>query len=832
MSRRGAPGADSGVETAHLVARSGAPAALGVPWGTLIESLIEAVWVVDTVGQRIVAANQAAADLVGLRPQELLGRSALEFAAAPEDMFFWEDVAAGLSDHIHSETLVRGADGVAIPVERSVRRVEASPAQPVFVVAMRDLRAQRQSENQHEALLAELRATLESTADGILAIDLHGNVRNYNRRFADMWQVPDALMLRRDDAALLAHLSGMVVDDAGYQDRLTYLAESPLLEATDLLVLRSGRMLERVSRPQYSRGQPTGRVFAFRDVTLQRDHESRLRLAAKVFESSLDAVFITDADFRMLAANPACERLTGAAQAQLLGSSTRDMFHDPHDLGLSGRIAQHLEADGLWEGEVWRRSDRSAAHAVQVSWVLLRDDYGGAVQSICFFRDLTEKNAAQQRIETLAYRDVLTGLPNRLLLTQRVDFALRMAERNGGHFAVLFLDLDRFKTINDSMGHAFGDRVLVEVADRIRLCLRDVDTLCRLGGDEFVVFLQEADVHGAEIGARRILQALARPLQIDAMRFSVGCSIGVALYPEDGKTLDDLIQYADTAMYRVKEHGRGSFRFYQPQMNVDVLSRMKMDHAMRLAMQQNRFRVYYQPQISLATGELVAAEALARWTDPDMGEVGPAVFIPLAEETGFIISIGNWVLDEAVRQARQWEREGQPVTVSINVSALQFQQADFVQRVGGVLRDAGLRPELLELELTESILLKDAHEALARLHALATLGVGLSIDDFGTGYSSLAYLKRFPISKLKIDRSFVTGLPGDEGDRAIVSAIIGMARALKLDVVAEGVETQAQRQYLLGQQCASFQGYLCSPALPAAQFQELVRALPRSQPGA
>ena len=809
----------------------GTPVSGTMPWTALIDSLIEAVWVVDAVGFRIIAVNQAGLDLVGLAREELVGKPAIELTATPEDMFFWEDVAAGLTESIFSETLVRGADGVPIPVERRVSRVWPDGGAPVFLVGMRDLRHQRNTENMLESLLAELRATLESTADGILAIDLEGRVRNYNRRFAELWQVPDHLMLERDDAALFAHLASMVEDGAQYQARLDQLAQLPLLEATDALKLRSGRTIERVSRPQYSRGQPSGRVFAFGDISQRIDSEARLRLAAKVFESSLDAVFISGPDYLLLAANPACERLTGSSQAQLLGSSAREMFYDPHDLGFFVRVEQHLRADGLWEGEVWRKSEGRSARAVQLSWVLLRGEAGHASHSICFFKDLTEKHAAQQRIETLAYRDVLTGLPNRLMLTQRVDFALRMAERNGGQFAVFFLDLDRFKNINDSMGHTFGDRVLVEVADRIKQCLRDVDTLCRLGGDEFVVFLQQADAHGAETGAQRILEALARPFQIDGMSFSVGCSIGVALYPEDGKTLDELIQYADIAMYRVKERGRGNFRFYQPQMNVDVLSRMKMDHAMRLAMQQGRFRLHYQPQIALATGAMVGTEALVRWSDPELGEVAPAIFIALAEETGFIITIGNWVLEEAVRQAAAWQDAGTPVTVSINVSALQFQQADFVQMVGNTLRSAGLRSPLLELELTESILVQDADEALGRLHALAAIGVGLSIDDFGTGYSSLAYLKRFPISKLKIDRSFVMGLPQDESDRAIVSATIGMARGLKLDVVAEGVETEAQREYLLGLQCASFQGFLCSPALPAVEFELLMGTLARAPAG-
>ena len=310
------------------------------------------------------------------------------------------------------------------------------------------------------------------------------------------------------------------------------------------------------------------------------------------------------------------------------------------------------------------------------------------------------------------------------------------------------------------------------------------------------------------------------------MSFSVGCSIGVALYPDDGRTLDDLVKCADIAMSRVKEHGRGNFRFYQPQMNVDLLSRMKMDYAMRQAMEKGLFRLHYQPQIALDSGCLLGVEALIRWTDVEFGNVSPALFIPLAEETGFIVAIGNWVLGEAVRQATLWQLADQAVTVSINVSATQFQQADFVERVERAIQSAGLRPGLLELELTESILVRDVDETLARLHQLARLGVGMSIDDFGTGYSSLAYLKKFPISKLKIDRSFVMGLPDDESDRAIVSATIGMARALGLTVVAEGVETVAQRDYLAALECESFQGYLCSPGLPAVEFERLRSRLP------
>lgn len=676
----------------------------------LLDAMIEGVCLVDPKTLRIVTANQMLTALVGIAQADFVGMPIVELTQSPEDLFFWEDVAAGLTDHILSDTRLRCIDGVAIPVERKVSRVWLDPGNPVFLVGVRDLRQQRQAEEQLEDRMAELRATLESTGDGILVVDTAGAVRHFNRRFMELWNVPHEINMDGGGSALFSHLASCVQDEASYQDQLTSIANDPEIQCTDVVLLRSGRMLERVTLPQTTRGRVVGRVYSF--------------------------------------------------------------------------------------------------------------------------RDLTERLDAQKRIETLAYTDVLTGLPNRLLLSQRVAVALRAAQRNGATFALLFVDLDRFKNINDSLGHAFGDQALIEASARIQQTLREVDTLCRIGGDEFIAFLQEADAFGAEIVARRILDKLAQPFMVDTVSFSLGCSIGVAMYPEDGRTLDTLIQCADTAMYRVKERGRGNFRFYQPQMNVDLLSRVKMDHAMRQAMDQGLFRLHYQPQISLCDGRLLGVEALIRWTDADLGNVSPGTFIPLAEESGFIVTIGNWVLEEAVRQALAWQQSGQPVVVSVNVSALQFQQSDFVERVANAVRGAGLNPDLLELELTESILIRDVSETLARLHALAALGVSLAIDDFGTGYSSLAYLKKFPISKLKIDRAFVMGLPEDEGDRAIVSATIAMARALKLSVVAEGVETPAQRDYLHGLQCEAFQGFLCAPGLPAAEFESvrsrLAAALPSS----
>jgi diguanylate cyclase (GGDEF)-like protein len=628
----------------------------------------------------------------------------LELTATPEDMYFWEDVAAGLEGSIHSHTLLRHADGEPIAVERRVSKVWLHEDEPVYLLSLRDLRPQRAIESALELRLAELRATLDSTGDGILVTDLDGRVRHYNRLFVELWEVPEGVLQAGHDAALWAYMAHLVKEEPAYQQRLDAILSEPQSQGRDIILLRSGKLLERNVCMQTHGEQALGRVFAF--------------------------------------------------------------------------------------------------------------------------RDLTERLESQRRIETLSHTDVLTGLPNRLLLGQRADLALHLAQRNGGQCAVLFIDLDRFKNVNDSLGHSHGDQLLREVSQRIGGCLRDVDTLSRMGGDEFLVFLQDADALGAEVAARRILASLGQAFLLDGVDLTQGCSMGISMYPADGNNLEELITCADTAMHLVKERGRGNFRFYQPQMNVDLLSRMKLDHAMRIAMDKGLFCLHYQPQVSLCNGALLGVEALVRWTDPQLGNMSPAVFIPLAEESGFIITIGNWVLQEAVSQAQRWAQAGTPVAVSINVSALQFQQSDFVDRVARTIQQAGLPASLLELELTESILLQDANEALARLHDLSNLGVSLAIDDFGTGYSSLAYLKKFPISKLKIDRAFVTGLPADESDRAIVSATIGMAKALKLAVVAEGVETVAQREYLQGLACEAFQGFLCSPAVPAQELSAMLQGGP------
>ncbi|RYF07908.1 MAG: bifunctional diguanylate cyclase/phosphodiesterase [Comamonadaceae bacterium] len=779
------------------------------------------MWLVCPDTLQVVYCNRAASLLVDRPANAMVGMPVQHLAATPEDQYFWSQPAVDIRAGIHSDTRLLTGSGQLLSVERRVTAVQWQD-RSLLLLTMLSRSRQEATERELETLLSELRATLDSAADAMLVCDMQGRVRAFNQRLATLWSMPHGLLVQRDDDAIHAFMAEQVAHPASYKARLASIAQEPLQETTDVFLLRDGTAVERRSVPQLLHGRPAGRVYSFRDITRQAEAQAGLRLAARVFDSSLDAIFIADQRHVLVRMNPGCERLLGTPCAVLLGQSAAQLFGSGGAQGLMQQVAEGWERDGFWEGELWLQREGEPDCAVHVSWVALRGDDGEIAQSIGFMRDLTAQQAAQRRIEELAWSDLLTGLPNRTLLSRRVDLAIESARAHDSGFAILFLDLDRFKIVNDSLGHHFGDRVLKLVAERLQGCLRQTDMLCRLGGDEFVIYLHAGDSGVASSVAQRILDDMLRPFVLDGMGFSIQCSIGVALYPQDGETLDDLVKQADTAMYGVKERGRGSYSFYQPRMNAHLLARMQMEHAMRQALGLGQMAVHYQPQVAMATGRIVGAEALVRWTEPDLGPVSPGVFIALAEESGYIVTLGAWVMEQAIQEAAFWMRSGTPLVVAVNVSALEFRQPGFVEHLTLMLQLHGLPANLLELELTETILLQDAQEMELRLAELAQLGVGLAIDDFGTGYSSLAYLKKLTIHKLKIDQSFVRGLPDDEGDRAIVGAITSMGKALHIEVVAEGVETQAQRMALEQLNCQNFQGFLCAPGLPVPEFRALL----------
>ena len=805
-----------------------------VHWAPIIEGLLEAVWVIDPRTLRVLTVNASAARLLGVPRETLLGSPVQDWIADPQDHVYWQEWQAGIVQTLKSEATVRRADGSLVRVQRRITPVTPDGGETVVLVAMQDCREWQQTCQQLEALLTELRAALESTSDGILVCDLQGHIRAFNRPFAALWGLPDELLTHQDDTAIWAHLASSVSDPTGFQSRLGELQRAPLLEAHDVIVLRNGRILERVSRPQLARGRPIGRVYTHRDVTERAATDAKLRLAAKLFEASLDPIVLTDPRHRIVACNPAALRLAGLDAADPQGDPVEALLYAPGRPDWLQEVDTALQAKGYWEGELWLRRREAPGVALLASWVLLRDGQGQPLHTVLFAKDLSEKLEAQRRIEQLAYTDPLTGLPNRLMLGERVGHAVRLAQRLGRGFALLFLDLDRFKSINDSLGHLFGDRVLVEVAARLQRCLRQTDTLARLGGDEFVIHLHDADRRAAEITARRIIEAIEQPVSIEEMQFTLSCSIGIAMYPDDGATLDELIQHADTAMYQVKERGKGHYRFYQADMNADLLARIQMDHAMRQGLERGEFMLHYQLRVELRTGRATGCEALLRWQRPGEGLVMPGTFIAVAEETGLIALLGQWVLDSAIAQAAQWAAQGRPLQVAVNVSALQFQQANFVQDVADALQRHGLPPQWLELELTESILIRDTDEALAKLQALADLGVTLALDDFGTGFSSLVYLRRFPLHRLKIDRSFITAVPENPTDAAIVAAIVQMGHALSMETVAEGVERPEQVQALLDLDCDHCQGFLYARPMPADALQDWLqqRSAEPSRPAA
>ncbi len=677
------------------------PAALpGVlAWSALLQGLPQAAWVVALASQRVVAANAAAGVLLGRPVQGLIGESAVALSASPEDMAYWASVTDHDCCELHSDALLARPDGGVLHVSRSIQPIpDAAGGATHALVLLRDRSAEQHADDGREAALADLQATLEATADGILVADLNGRIRTFNRRFAQVWAMPVTLLQQHDDAAVYTWMNRSVVGPEDYERRLQALQLATGVTATDRLHLHSGQVLERVTRPLWSAGRVLGRVYSY--------------------------------------------------------------------------------------------------------------------------RDLSERLAIDGQLEAMSLTDALTGQPNRRRLAECLDEATTTLRREGGSIALLVVDLDRFRHINDSLGHGMCDQVLSYMGQRIQGCLRDGDTLARLGADQFALLVSPADGPAAEATARRVLKVVSQPSQVGDATFTLTCSIGIALCPAHGTGLDDLTRHAESAMRAVKLGGRASYRLHQARAEGDRRSHMRLDHAMRQALVSRRFRLHYQPQVALDDGRLVGAEALLRWRDPELGDVPPARFIPVAEDSGFIVAIGDWVLSQAVRQAALWHQRGQSLPVAVNVSALQFQQPQFVDRVANVLAVSGLPAQLLELELTESILVHDADEALRRLQALAALGVKLSIDDFGTGYSSLAYLKRFPIDKHKIDRSFVMGLPSDERDAGIVRAILQMAAALGMKVIAEGVETEAQRAFLQDAGCDSFQGFLFAPALDALSFEQ------------
>ncbi|OHB28756.1 MAG: hypothetical protein A2X84_06500 [Desulfuromonadaceae bacterium GWC2_58_13] len=570
-------------------------------------------------------------------------------------------------------------------------------------------------------------------------------------------------------------------------------------------------------------------IETLEDQTAQRHALEQLNKLGQAVEQSPTSVIITDRNGRIEYVNPKFTSLTGYSSAEVLGKTPRilktghtdpDEYHKMWETLLDGRE---------WRGEFLNKKKSGDFYWESATISPVRDPDGNISHFVAVKEDITQRKANEESLQEkelhlhyLAHHDSLTGLPNRALFQDRLRHAIDKAERAQQKVALLLLDLDRFKNINDSLGHDVGDELLLQVARRIKICVRETDTVARFGGDEFVIILENiGQIEKVAFLAQKLQQELNKATQVGEHELYVSTSIGISLYPNDGRDVESLLSSADVAMYRAKAQGRNTHTFYTADMNARTHDFLLLESGLRRAIEQNQLVLHYQPQIDLASRRVIGAEALIRWQHPERGMISPADFIPLAEETGLIVPIGRWVLQTACAQARHWQDQGcQPIPIAVNISGRQFKQPAFVDMLVDIVENSGLDPQWIELEITESVIMENVDETIMILTDLKIRGFQLAIDDFGTGYSSLSYLKRFPISKLKIDRSFVRDIATDENDAAIVASVIALTKNMDLQVIAEGVETEDQVRFLIQRGCLQGQGFLFSRPLPAEEFEK------------
>jgi diguanylate cyclase (GGDEF)-like protein/PAS domain S-box-containing protein len=561
-----------------------------------------------------------------------------------------------------------------------------------------------------------------------------------------------------------------------------------------------------------------------RDITEQKQAEAQIHLAANVFAQGKEAIVISNADRNIVMVNKAFSDITGYSEIEVLGKAVRTLYSGYKSEEIYGAMIESLEKLGHWQGEIWNRRKNGEVYLEWLSISCSIDADGKLSHYVGIFSDITQHREAEERMHWLSHFDPLTGLPNRTLLEDRCKQAISMVHGSGDPMALMFLDLDHFKNINETIGHRCGDLLLVELANRMTFITREQDTVSRLGGDDFVLALPGINASGAAQIAERVMATIARPFEIEEHEISISGSIGIAMYPVDGSDFETLIKCADMAMFRAKQDGRNNYCFFTADIQTRTVRTLQLDNALRRVLERGQLLLHYQPQVSLHDGCIIGVEALLRWQHPEFGMISPVEFIPIAESNGMILSIGEWVMLTAARQMKAWMDEGfAPMIMSVNLSAVQFRHPSLPDLVMRVLDEVGLSSEYFELELTESAAMENPLAATAMMDELYRRGIRMSIDDFGTGYSSLAHLKRFKVYKLKIDRSFVSDIPNDSDDKAIVCAVINLAGGLGLQTIAEGVETEEQLSFLRENGCQEMQGYFYSRPLPADQLAILLR---------
>ena len=796
----------------------------------IFESSASGIAVVNLEGY-LKVTNFAIQHMLGYSADELAGMEFTDFTHPDDANKNWQlqlDLISGKIDHykLDKRFIRKNGDMFWASVNVSAVRDEQNKHHSIISI-LEDITDRKNIENKLEKSTAQFKAIFNAISDAAVFVDTNRHIVMINPSVTDNFgynldelqgKSSEVLYENVEDYQLLAHSRFNIDANANSQlYEMTYRRK----DGTVFIGETQGTKVED------EHGDVIGFIGIFRDISERKKTEQRLRLSQKIFEDTAKSILVTDTNSIVIDANDAFCDMTGYTRAELIGQTPKLLQSGRHSNQFYRKMWYALKETGYWKGEIWDQKKNGDEFPAWSTISVVKDQDGKPINYVAILSDITEIKQSEKRLEYLAHYDHLTKLPNRMLFNDRLNMAIARAQRHNEKLAVMYIDLDGFKQVNDSLGHKSGDNLLIDVANRLSKCIRDEDSISRLGGDEFAIIVSDlGDIDFLHILSKRIRSELAISLSYEGREIRVTGSIGVAIFPSNGTDEETLLRHADQAMYYAKQLGKNTYQFFDPTIKADILNRINMGSDLRSAIKNDEFFILFQPKYDMKKNRVVGVEALVRWRHPERGVLLPEEFIPFAEDSDLIIAIGQKVIDLVFHQAQRWNAMGSnALPIAINISAREFRYYSFVENIQNMLKETNLPANLIELEVTESLLMENIENTIFMLHQLKDIGFRISIDDFGTGYSSLSYLKKLPVDTLKIDRSFVTDISDSSDDREIISAILSMANSLNLHVIAEGVENIEQLNFLHSNCCNEIQGYLLSKPVPFDQLSTVIKSV-------